>query len=1520
MIRSDLAEEDLKTELQKSRNRVTELEAFLAERRSGGETLQQVEAEAVLESFNNGILVLDRKGRVIDANERLENILGYPRKEIIGKTALSAARLLTHKGLTLVWRNPLKLAVNNDSVPYEIDLFKKDGDLVTVQIAHQQLKDNAKIVGSLIILKDMTVHRRSERESRESAEVYKSLVNNVGIGIFRATAGPGGRFLQVNHAMEEITGYSREDLLKMNVEDLYVHPEERAEHIKEVLSGVPTQAWEVHFRKKDGTEITVLHKKDAVKGYDSKTLYIEGFLQDITKTKRAEAELKENEEKYKTLFENAAEGIVVVQDGLVKLVNRRLMEMTGYTSEEVQARPFIEFVHPEDRAMAVEQHQKRLVGETAPMQYPLRVLNKAGKTLWFQLKGSLITWANKTATLNMITDITEQKKAEIALKESEEKYRLMVETSNDLVLTFTIDEKLVYVSPSIKNMLDYNPSDLVGHAFGELVHPDDIQSLRQAIQRNIKNGSQTPGGNEYRVRHASGEWRWHVASGNAMFDADGKFINFTAIAKDITERKNAEIALQASENNFRASIDSSFVGIRIMGDADYTLYANQALLDMFGYKNIEELRASPPQEHYTSECYAGFIKRKEQFSLGESVSDQLDVDIIRKDGKVRHLQIFSKNVLWDGKQHYQFIYIDITERTQVEEALRLSEEKYRLIVENTRDVIFTLNPMGKYVYISPSIKSTLGYNQADLIGRPFLSLIHPEDIPIIQEEIRHTNKHGYQTTENREYRVRHASGEWRWVVSRGTKIVGTNGKFLNFVGIARDITEQKLIEEKLKSVTVRQGELLAAIPDIIMEVDKNKIYTWANQAGFDFFGDDVIGKEAAFYFEGEQDTYDAVNPLFNGEGNTFYVESRQRRKDGQKRLLAWRCRVLKDNDGNVTGALSSAQDITQNKVVEEALRASEQNFRNSIDSSLMGIRIVNVKGQTLYTNQAFQDVFGYENNNELNESPPEEYYTPESYADWVSRYEELARGEPVSDKVEVDIERRDGSIRHLKVFRKEVLWGGERQYQTLYDDITERKNVEKALQASEANFRNSMENSPMGIRIGDTGEQAFYVNSAFLDIFDYENIDEVKTVPRYERYTPESYANFCLIRERESRGELIPDKIEADIVRKDGTIRHIEASRRDVFWNGERHVQVIYNDITERKRAEKQFEQAAQEWRTTFDSITDLISIRDKDNRIIRVNKATADMLKTTPKELIGKFCYEVMHGAKEPPVNCPHWQALINGKPIEMETFNSDLGVYFQESASPIFDESGEITGSVVVARDVTKQKRMEEQLIMTDRLASIGELSSGIAHELNNPLTSVIGFSQLLMEGEVPEDIKKDLGIVYSEAQRAAAIVKNLLTFARKHAPVKQLSQVNTVIEDVLRLRAYEQKVNNIEVESRLAPNLPEIMIDHFQMQQVFLNIVVNAEFAMQEAHQRGKLIIKTERSDGVIRITFTDDGPGISQENLKHIFDPFFTTKEVGKGTGLGLSICHGIVTEHGGKIYARSKEGMGASFIIQLPINE
>ena len=229
-----------------------------------------------------------------------------------------------------------------------------------------------------------------------------------------------------------------------------------------------------------------------------------------------------------------------------------------------------------------------------------------------------------------------------------------------------------------------------------------------------------------------------------------------------------------------------------------------------------------------------------------------------------------------------------------------------------------------------------------------------------------------------------------------------------------------------------------------------------------------------------------------------------------------------------------------------------------------------------------------------------------------------------------------------------------------------------------------------------------------------------------------------------------------------------------------------------------------------------------------------------------------------------------------------------------------------------------MEEQLIVTDRLASIGELASGIAHELNNPLTSVIGFSDLLLDREVPDDIKEDLSIINKEAKRTAEVVKNLLTFARRHPGEKQPVDINKVIQEVLELRAYEQKVRNIQVNTKFAPDLPEIIADGFQLQQVFTNIIINAEYFMIEAHKRGILTITTEQVGDIIRASFADDGPGIAKENLGHLFDPFFTTKEVGKGTGLGLSICHGIVTAHDGKIYAESEPGKGATFVVELPL--
>ncbi len=254
-----------------------------------------------------------------------------------------------------------------------------------------------------------------------------------------------------------------------------------------------------------------------------------------------------------------------------------------------------------------------------------------------------------------------------------------------------------------------------------------------------------------------------------------------------------------------------------------------------------------------------------------------------------------------------------------------------------------------------------------------------------------------------------------------------------------------------------------------------------------------------------------------------------------------------------------------------------------------------------------------------------------------------------------------------------------------------------------------------------------------------------------------------------------------------------------------------------------------------------------------------------------------------------------------------------------PNLDENGKVIQIIGIVQDITERKKMEEQLLTNDRLASIGELVSGVAHELNNPLTGIIGFADLLAgRKDLPDDVKEDLKLINKEARRTSNIVKNLLTFARKQPKEKQPTDLNKAIEVVLELRAYEQKVSNIQVNTQFTSDLPEIIANASDLQQVFLNIIVNAEYAMLEAHGKGTINITTERDGDIIRTSFADDGLGISEENLGHVFDPFFTTKEVGKGTGLGLSICHGIITEHGGRIYAESELGKGTTFIIELPV--
>ena len=282
-----------------------------------------------------------------------------------------------------------------------------------------------------------------------------------------------------------------------------------------------------------------------------------------------------------------------------------------------------------------------------------------------------------------------------------------------------------------------------------------------------------------------------------------------------------------------------------------------------------------------------------------------------------------------------------------------------------------------------------------------------------------------------------------------------------------------------------------------------------------------------------------------------------------------------------------------------------------------------------------------------------------------------------------------------------------------------------------------------------------------------------------------------------------------------------------------------------------------------------------------------------------------------------------VDGAPIWVEVSVTASSPKAASPKTPAADLNIE-----AIVRDVSDRKKRDDQsrdgryqMLQAEKMAALGQTISGVAHELNNPLATILSWSERLAERNVDEKTRQGLEVILGEAERAARIVRNLLTFARKRQTTRAMVDLNQVVRETLALRAYEQKVSNIQVVEALATGLPEVFVDGHQIKQVLLNLIINAEQACLGANGRGTIVVRTmhdtDRGSAVLEVN--DDGPGIPEDRQGKVFDPFFTTKEVGQGTGLGLTVAYAIAREHGGRIWLESKKGLGASFFVELPIS-
>jgi PAS domain S-box-containing protein len=444
-------------------------------------------------------------------------------------------------------------------------------------------------------------------------------------------------------------------------------------------------------------------------------------------------------------------------------------------------------------------------------------------------------------------------------------------------------------------------------------------------------------------------------------------------------------------------------------------------------------------------------------------------------------------------------------------------------------------------------------------------------------------------------------------------------------------------------------------------------------------------------------------------------------------------------------------------------------------------------------------------------------------------------------------------------------------------------------------------------------------NAALVHVLGYDSKEELLSVdPQALNSDPNK--SPVLGRTADDQGGIRTREIT--LRRKDGAPAIFLDTSRAVWDAGGRIVryQGTLVDVTERREMEKALRGQEEFQRYLLESFPDLILVIDLNGRYSFVSARIHDLRGYKPESLLGKKLEEEEDYSPE---LLALYRDLIAGRKMfgscDYKARHRDASWRtMRASASPLFDAENKLSGVIVSVRDITVEKKLEQQIIQSERLAAMGQMIGGFAHELNNPLTSILGMSELLQEGEAPDAVRKQMVILQQQARRAAEIVQNLMYFSRPPAPGKTPIDLAELVQRTLHLHAYSLRKSNITVDFLKENSVPAVSGDAHQLMQVFLNLILNSEQAMREVRDRGTLRIRIEKLEKSVSVIFQDDGPGISPEILPNIFDPFYTTKRPGRGTGLGLSISKAILREHNGNVEAASGPGGGAVFTVTLPV--
>jgi PAS domain S-box-containing protein len=610
-------------------------------------------------------------------------------------------------------------------------------------------------------------------------------------------------------------------------------------------------------------------------------------------------------------------------------------------------------------------------------------------------------------------------------------------------------------------------------------------------------------------------------------------------------------------------------------------------------------------------------------------------------------------------------------------------------------------------------------------------------------------------------------------------------------------------------------------------------------------------------------------------------------------------------------------DVDQLDQLFSLISRSQQGYRDLIDTFEDLLFSITNDGKILTVNRSFADLLNLSFAEVVGRSLDEFFELPEAsdrlaLEQWLPRFIQRRRWTGV---VRARV-KQTGALRYFDcvlhaIVRDDIVHG----ISGFARDVTKERE-------SETRFTELFQTLREGVYLASADDRITEVNPALAHMLGFENKEDLlnreiaslyhKAEDRTDEQNQLSELGF--LRAHEITLKHRQEGREVVAVHTTAVIR--DPAGKFVRYQG------TFVDVTEQREMERRLHREQEFVGRLMDSFPDLVIALNCDARYTFVSPQVFDILGFRPEELIGKRV-----GGRTDPTDRAAMLELfddlifrrISEGQIEYRTQHKD-GAWriFRASARPLHDETGRITGVIASARDITDQQRLQQQVIQSERLAAMGQMIAGVAHELNNPLTAILGVTELLRDQSKDDNTTRQLDLAHRQARRAAHIVQSLLVFSRPSTPRNTLLHLPDLLQRTLQLHEHSLRANNIDVDLVARPDLPTVLGDTNQLTQVFLNLIVNAEQAIHEVRDRGMLRIRLGVVGDRVLVTFQDDGVGIRRELLPRIFDPFFTTKRPGRGTGLGLSICMAIVREHNGDISAQPMPDGGSVFTVSLPV--